>query len=145
MKIATASDRPELLGPAWERTRDALPEYNNHGDVLGEYWSRLTEERPDFQFHLVGDDDEIVARARSIPLRWNGTAEDLPAGIDGAIARGFDEGGANVLCALVIVVPRDLQGRGVSAMAGGGMRDIPRRPGVRPFIPPVRPNWERGH
>ena len=37
--------------------------------------------------------------------------DDLPAGIDGAIARGFGEGGANVLCVLVIMVPRDTQGR----------------------------------
>ncbi len=43
MKIATAAERPELLVPAWERTCDTLPEYNNHGDVLNEYWPRLTE------------------------------------------------------------------------------------------------------
>ncbi len=103
MKIATAAERPELLGPVWDRTQDTLPEYNNHSDVLNEYWPRLTEERPDFQFHLTGDDEEILARARSIPLHWDGTLEDLPAGIDGAIARGFDEAGANVLCALVIM------------------------------------------
>jgi hypothetical protein len=42
---------------------------------------------------------------RCITLRWDGTLQDLPGGIDGAIARGFDEGGANVLCALVIMVP----------------------------------------
>jgi hypothetical protein len=51
----------------------------------------LTEELPEFQFHVV-DGDEILARARTIPLRWDGTVGDLPAGIDGAIARGFDEG-----------------------------------------------------
>jgi len=33
---------------------------------------------------------------------WDGTLEDLPAGIDGAIARGFDEAGATAFCALVI-------------------------------------------
>jgi hypothetical protein len=87
MQIATAAERPELLGPAWEATKDTLPGYNNHGDVLNEYWPRLTEERPDFQFHLAGDGGEMLARARSIPLRWDGTLEDLPAGIDGAIAR----------------------------------------------------------
>ena len=42
---------------------------DNHGDVLNEYWPRLTQERPDFPFHLVGDEDEILARARCIPLR----------------------------------------------------------------------------
>jgi len=75
----------------------------------------LTEERPEFQFHLLGDGDEILDRARSIPVRWDGTIEDLPAGIDGAIARGFDEGGANALCALVIMVPSGVQSRGLSA------------------------------
>ena len=54
----------------------------------------------------------MLLRARSIPVRWDGTVDDLPAGIDGAIARGFDEGGANVLCALVIMVPPGLQAGG---------------------------------
>jgi hypothetical protein len=142
MKIATAAERPELLEPAWERTRDTLPEYNNHGDVLNEYWPRLTEQRPDFQFHLVGNDDEILARARSIPLRWDGTLEDLPAGIDGAIARGFGQAGANVLCALVIMVPRDIQGRGVSAAAVRAMAGIGGRHGLHALIAPVRPTWK---
>ena len=74
---------------AWGSAQDTLPEYNRHGDVLEVYWPRLTEERPDFQFQLV-DGDEPVARARSIPVRWDGSLDDLPAGIDGAIARGFD-------------------------------------------------------
>jgi hypothetical protein len=140
MEIATAAERPELLEPAWERTRDTFPEYNNHGDVLNEYWPRLTVERPDFQFHLVGDGDEILARARSIPIRWDGTIEDLPAGIDGAIARGFDEGHANALCALVIMVPRDLQSRGLSAKAVSAMGEIARRHGLGSLIAPVRPS-----
>src|SRR4051794_33133585 len=130
MKIATAAERPELLAPAWGRTRDTLPEYNNHGDVLNDYWPRLAVEQPDFQFHVVGEGDEILARARSIPVRWNGTVDDLPAGIDGAIARGFEEGEANVLCALVIMVPRDLQGQGLSAIAVQAMAEIARCHGL---------------
>jgi len=142
MKIATARERPELLEPAWERTRDTLPEYNNHGDVLNEYWPRLTEELPEFQFHLIDDDDEILARARSIPVHWDGTVEDLPAGIDGAIVRGFDEAGANALCALVIMVPRDHQSRGLSSGAVHAMGEIARRHGLSSLIAPVRPSWK---
>jgi hypothetical protein len=142
MEIATAAERPELLEPAWDRTKDALPEYNNHGNVLNEYWPRLTRERPDFQFHLTGDDDEILALARCVPIRWDGTLEDLPAGIDGAIARGFDEDGANVLCALLIMIPRDVQSQGVSAAALRAMGDIARRHDLRTLIAPVRPNWK---
>jgi hypothetical protein len=142
MEIATAGERPELLLPAWERTQDTFPAYNNHGDVLNAYWPRLTEEQADFQFHVVGAGDEILARARSVPVRWDGTVDDLPAGIDGAIARGLDEGGANALCALVIVVPRDLQGRGLSAVALRAMGEIGRRHGLASLIAPVRPSWK---
>jgi hypothetical protein len=142
MRTVTVAERPDLVGPAWERTRDTLPEYNNHGDVLGLYWGRLTEELPEFQFHLVSDDDEILARARSIPLRWDGTVDDLPAGIDGAIARGFDDGEANVLCALIVMIPRDLQSRGLSAAALRAMSDLARRRGLGSLIAPVRPSWK---
>jgi hypothetical protein len=139
--IQTVRERPELVGPAWELTKDALPDYNNHGDVLNRYWARLTEELPDFQFHIV-DGDEILARARSIPVRWDGTVEDLPAGIDGAIARGFDEGDANTLCALVIMVPEAARRRGASRRALQGMLEIARRHGLSALIAPVRPNWK---
>ncbi|MDQ3889926.1 MAG: N-acetyltransferase [Actinomycetota bacterium] len=142
MEIVTVAERPELVALGWERTRDSLPEYNNHGDVLNRYWGRLTVERPDFQFHLLDGDGEILARARSIPVRWDGRVDDLPAGIDGAIARGFDEGGANVLCALVIMVPRDLQGRGVSAVAVKAMLELARRHRLEALIAPVRPSWK---
>jgi GNAT superfamily N-acetyltransferase len=142
VEIATVAERPELTEPAWNRTSDTLPEYNNHGDVLNRYWGRLTEERPEFQFHLLDCDGDIVARARSIPVRWDGRIEDLPAGIDGAIARGFDEGGANVLCALVIMVPRDRQGRGVSAAAVKAMLELVRRHRLEALIAPVRPSWK---
>jgi hypothetical protein len=142
MEALTVAERPDLSGPAWECTRDVIPEYNNHGDVLNRYWGRLTEERPEFQFHVVGDGDEILARARSIPLRWDGTIDDLPAGIDGAIARGFDEGGTNTLCALVIMIPRSLQGGGLSSVALRGMLEIARRHGLTGLIAPVRPSWK---
>lgn len=142
MEIATVAERPELTELAWERTRDTLPEYNNHGDVLNRYWGRLIEERPSFQFHLLDDDGDVVVRARSIPIRWDGSINDLPSGIDGAIARGFDEGAANVLCALLITVPRDIQGRGISAAAVKAMREIASRHGLGSLIAPVRPSWK---
>jgi len=142
MEALTHAERPELAEPAWQLTRDTFPEYNNHGDVLNRYWGRLLDERPDFQFHLVGDGDEILGRARSIPVRWDGTVDDLPAGIDGAIARGFDEGGANVLCALVIMIPRGLQGRGLSAGGVEAMVMLARRHGLGAVIAPVRPSWK---
>ena len=139
-RVVTVAERPELVEPAWESTSDLMPEYNNHGDVLNEYWPRLTEERPEFQFHLVDDDAQILARAHSIPVRWDGTADDLPPGIDGALVRGFDDRQPDVLCALLVAVPRGVQRRGVSARALVAMSDIARAHGFESLIAPVRPS-----
>jgi hypothetical protein len=67
---------------------------------------------------------------------------DLPAGIDGAIARGFDEGGANVLCAMLIAIPRAHQGRALSPLAVAAMRALADRHGLTALIAPVRPSWK---
>jgi len=142
MNVYTFAERPDLAEPAWEATSDVFPEYNNHGDVLNTYWGGLTETFPEFQFHLVDDDDQPLARARCLPIRWDGTLDDLPAGIDEAIARGFDEGGGNVLCAMVIQIPRSLQSRGLSTAALRAMADIGREHGLSSLIAPVRPNWK---
>ena len=139
MELATVRERPDVVARAWELTRDTLPEYNNHGDVLNRYWGRLTEELPEFQFHLL-DGDEPVARARTIPIRWDGTLEDLPAGIDGAIARGFDEEGANTLCALIVAVPPSRQRGGMSRLALEAMIELARRHGLGALVAPVRPS-----
>jgi hypothetical protein len=130
-----------VLERAWELARDTLPEYNSHGDVLNEYWGRLVEEAPDFQGTLL-EGDEPLARIRSIPVRWDGTVEDLPAGIDGAIARGLDEGGANVLCALLIQVRGDVQSRGLSRVSLEWMVGNARAHGLGAVIAPVRPSWK---
>jgi hypothetical protein len=142
VNVYTVAERPDLAEPAWEATSDVFPEYNNHGDVLNAYWGGLTEQFPEFQFHLVDDEEQTLARARCLPVRWDGTLDDLPAGIDGAIVRGIDEGGGNVLCAMVIQVPRNLQGRGLSAAALKAMADIGRAHKLSSLIAPVRPNWK---
>lgn len=142
MRIAAVSERPDLTERAYELTYDTLRDYNQHGDVLNRYWGRLTEELPEFQFHVLDDREEILARARALPVRWDGSIDDLPQGIDGAITRGFDEGHANVLCALLVQIPKNLQGRGLSRIAVEGMLELARRNGLTALIAPVRPSWK---
>jgi GNAT superfamily N-acetyltransferase len=83
-----------------------------------------------------------VARIRAVPVRWDRTIADLPAGIDGAIARGFDEPAANTLCALLIAVRGSHQGRGLSRIALEAMAALARRHGFGSLIAPVRPSWK---
>ena len=139
---STVLARPELIEASREATHDAFPEYNNHGEVLNRYWPRLFTERRDFQFHLTGDGDRFLARGRSVPVRWDGSIEDLPAGIDGALKRAFAVEGADALCALLIAVPGNLRGQGLSATAVNCMRSLAAEHGLRSLIAPVRPSWK---
>jgi GNAT superfamily N-acetyltransferase len=139
--VVTAAERPDLVERWWEATKDAFPEYNNHGDVLNRYWGRLVPERGEFQFFLA-DGDEPLVRACTIPLCWDGTVEDLPAGIDGAIARGFEGEDSNTLCALLAAVVPAHQGRSLSRLALEAMRDVAIAHGFGALIAPVRPSWK---
>jgi hypothetical protein len=142
MQAVSAAERPDLVEVASRATNDVLPEYNQHGDTLTEYWPRLSDEFAEYQFFLIGDEDRVHARGHSVPLRWNGAPDDLPPGIDGAIVRGFQKGAANALCALLVAVPHSLQGRRISTAAIHAMRDIARVRGMANLIAPVRPSWK---
>lgn len=41
------AERPDLLDRGID-SRVVWPEYNLHGDVIGQYWGRLWEERAEF-------------------------------------------------------------------------------------------------
>lgn len=147
MEVYTCADEPEL----WERAHDQItgvwPKYNEQGDVLGRHWSRLDEDFRHFQFFLYDHDrEQALAHGHSIPLRWDGTVEGLPAGIDAVIEgamRLFDEGGEpNALSALAIEIPPAHQGGGHSRTMLGAMRDLAEGQGFPSLIAPLRPTWK---
>jgi GNAT superfamily N-acetyltransferase len=144
-RVITYADRPELLEAGeWE---GVWPEYNTHGDVLNVYWLRLYDEFPDFQFFLYDDQERVVlAKGHCAPCRWDGTVDDLPAGIDNVITQVFalkEKGlGTNALTALAIVLPGEHRGKGLSSVMVQAMAGIAHERGFRDLIAPVRPNWK---
>jgi GNAT superfamily N-acetyltransferase len=141
-EVVTAAERPD--GRLGAPTDGIWPEYNLHGDVLNRYWGDLEDRFGDFQFVLLDDDsEEVVAYAQSAPLAWDGTVEGLPPGIDGGIQRAFEgEDAPNTLCALVIGILPEYQGRGLSGRMLREMGDIGRLHGLGALIAPVRPSWK---
>jgi hypothetical protein len=142
--VFTHAERPDLA----ERVDfNVWPAYNTHGDVLRRYWSRLYEELRKFQFVLYDEDEDVVvAEGHSIPLAWDGTAEGLPAGIDGLVEDAFrllEEGGeATALSALAIEIRATAQGRGLSGTMIEAMGRIAREHGWRELVAPLRPSWK---
>jgi GNAT superfamily N-acetyltransferase len=143
----TWRQRPDLGERAWEEIDDVWPEYNRHGDVMNQYWSRLDEEFPDFQFVLYDEAaDTILAKGHSLPLHWDGRVGSLPSGIDGAISDGFRLAAAgepaDTLSAMAIEIPPAHQSRGLSRVMIEAMAGIARAHGFADLIAPVRPSWK---
>jgi hypothetical protein len=142
--ILSARERPDLYERAAEATQDVWPEYNRHGDVLGEYWGELEEVFPDFQFVLLDEEaDEILAQGHTIPLAWNGTVAGLPRGIDGLLEDGFrlarQGGSANALSACAIEIPPAHQGKALSRLLIREMARIAAHHELDALLAPVRP------
>jgi hypothetical protein len=90
-----------------------------------------------------GAADRVVGRGRSIPLRWDGTLADLPAGIDAAGLRAVAERSEpTAVSALAAEVEADQQGRGLSPVVIEAMAAVARSAGLSPLIAPVRPSWK---
>jgi GNAT superfamily N-acetyltransferase len=146
LRTLAARDVPAVDERWDEQTGGVWPEYNRHGDVLNRYWGDLDDVFPEFQLVLVDDSGGLVARAYTIPLAWDETIEGLPAGIDGAIERGFElatrNEAANALSALAIVVDPLHQGRGLSSRVLDAMRGLAREKALVALIAPVRPSWK---
>jgi hypothetical protein len=141
------SEQPRL----WERigglSAEVWPEYNLHGDVANQFWSRLYETFPDYHFVLYDQQaDEVPAEAHTIPVAGAGTVEGLGRGADASIAAGFDlhaKGGtATALCALAAEIPPRNRNRRLAGVILENMANLARSDGLGWLIALVRPNWK---
>jgi GNAT superfamily N-acetyltransferase len=144
--VFTFEQRPDasLWAQANDRFADVWPEYNMHASRSGEYFGPLRSRFARYQV-LICDPEtgEVVGRGRQIPLRWDGTLDDLPGGIDAAGLRAVSsDAEPNVSCALAAEVARDRQGQGLSRLVIQAMAQAARAAGARSLIAPVRPNWK---
>ncbi len=144
--LFTAGERPELWAQVRTegRFRSVWPEYNNHGNHSGEYFDALIPTHADLQVLVVDRrDDEVVARGRTIPFRWDGSLADLPAGIDAVGRRAIsDKADPTALSALAAEVALDRQGQGLSAIVIKAMASVARSRRLAPLLAPVRPSWK---
>ena len=73
-EVVRYSERPELWDSIAGLSSEVWPEYNRHGDVLGQYWDQLHETFPEWQFVLVAPGaGEVLAEGHTIPVAWDGT------------------------------------------------------------------------
>jgi hypothetical protein len=146
LEVATAAERPDLWSQAHdESVFDGLwPEYNVHGNHTGQYFGSLFPRHADVQVLFTDRrSGHLVARGRTIPFRWDGTLDDLPAGIDAVGLRAVSESGPpTALSALAAEVADGYQGSGLSRLVLAAMAEAGRQRGLAPLVAPVRPSWK---
>jgi hypothetical protein len=144
LEAFTAAERPDLwlLARDGRVFEDLWPAYNHHGNHTGRYFGSLFPRHADFQILFTDRrSDCLVARGRTIPFRWDGTLETLPAGIDALGLQAIDEPGRpTALSALAAEIAAGYQGSGLSRLVVAAMAAVGRQHGLAPLVAPVRPS-----
>jgi hypothetical protein len=144
LRTVRYSERPELWDTPSDLFEGVWPEYNVHGEVVASNWERLYEEFPQYQFALLGQDEQMLARGHSIPVAWDGTDAGLGPGIDATITGGFalrSAGGKpTALSALSAEVPLRHRKLGLAPAVLSAMATLASQAGLTDLIAPVRPN-----
>jgi len=144
MNVVRYADRPDLMARRYEElSKPTFAEYMNQNEPGDLYWRRLYTDFPDFQVALV-DGNDLLAEAHAVPLPWDGTLEDLPAGWDEGFVRGMtSEWEHTALMAIAISVAPSRQGRQLSSRMIQTFTDNARAAGLaNGVIAPVRPTWK---
>jgi hypothetical protein len=144
LTVLTAAAAPAVWHQAEDVFQGLWPEYNQHGDVAGEYFGVIVPRFAGFQFLLYDEaEHRPVARGRSIPFRWDGSLADLPAGIDALGQKAMQATERpNALSALAAEVVPDRRGEQLSRLVVQTMAEMGAARGLGSLIAPVRPSWK---
>ena len=138
LRIVTAAEEQLSRHPSFKGIHAVWPEFLLHDRVINAHWDDLYERRPEFQFYVFDEDEDLVlAEGNTVPVVWDGTPE--PGGVDWAIPQVRSDAPPTTLCALQAMVRREAQGRGLSRLIVETMGHIAREHGLDCLIAPVRP------
>jgi hypothetical protein len=143
MDVVTTSDRPDLEDEARAGFRVRWPEFIFHDPISRSYVDRVEKYFASYDVLLL-DEGRVVAGGWGVPMRWDGSVEDLPDGYDGALARAVDgyeaEVAPDALCLMAVAVVNGEARRGLAGMALSALRDRAAAAGLERVIAPVRPS-----
>jgi hypothetical protein len=143
--LVTGTDRPDLIERVPDLLRSRWPRFLLDGHPGHDVdLTALVLGCLDHLILLVGPGDDLVGAGVSVPLHWDGTAEGLPSGWDGAVgaaaAYAADGGGTpDTVCALSATLRAGVKDRRLSDLILDGFKAAAARAGATAVIGPVRP------
>lgn len=140
--VVASADRPDLGEQLAAVFRPVWPEFIFHDPIDAEYLARAEDFFPQYNL-LVLDQDEIVTGGWGVPIRWDGTANDLPDGYDEALVRAVTGSECSMppdtLCIMAAAVRPGHRGGGLAGKALSALRDRATATDLHRVIAPVRP------
>jgi hypothetical protein len=126
---------------------EGFPTFITADRLVKQYIGRVREWFPEWNLILVDAEQNPVATGWGIPVRWDGTVADLPAGYTDALIRaveGREQGIApDTLVICGAVVAGRLKGRGLAGRLLAALRDAALEAGLPRVIAPVRPTLKQ--
>jgi GNAT superfamily N-acetyltransferase len=142
LEIVTTSDRPDLEEQARAAVLPGWPAFIFHDRVGAEFTDRARECFARYDVLLL-DGGEVVAGGWGVPLRWDATTADLPAGYDAALIRAVTEhetpARPDTLCVMAAAVRPGRRGAGLGGRVLSALRTRAAEAGLERMIAPVRP------
>ncbi|GIJ43723.1 hypothetical protein Val02_06090 [Virgisporangium aliadipatigenens] len=145
MEFVTRSDRPDLREMAAVVFKERWPEFIFHDEVPKKYMDRVEQHFRHFDI-MVLDGGSVVAGGWGVPIPWDGTAEDLPSGYDGALVRAVEAHEAAVpattLAFMAAAVGASHDKRGLATAVLQELTRRARNAGLAHIVAPLRPTWK---
>jgi hypothetical protein len=145
--VYTYAERPDLeTASQGEDFWRQWPQFMYFDPFAEQHYPTMFQQYPEFQFYLQNDDGTVVACCNSIPIAWNGTPDDLPAGWDDGLARGalgvLSGVTPNTLCGIQATVSANFPGCGLGSALVQTMRKLASDRGFNALIAPARPSYK---
>ena len=135
----TLAQRPSLWSAMQSLHAEAWPAFFQANRSMRRYWPKLAARFAEYQFVLVDGADRTLAAGNALPIRWDGSIDDLPAGWDDGLRRGFEGERPDTLMGLAAVTDLDERARGLADELLDGFRRLARALGLERLVIPIRP------
>lgn len=145
LTLVPTTSRPDLDDQARRVFAGHWPEFIFHDAGVKLVMERAERYFADWNFFVLDDADDgaLVGACYGVPLRWDGTAQDLPGGYTGSLTRSVLEHEAgtspDTLAVMGAMVHNQLTGRGLAGRILTALREEATARGMAAVVAPVRP------
>ena len=141
-RLVPSAAAPEHAAAATVMFSAGWPEFIFHDAGAAAYVDRKNEHFADLDFYLL-DGDTLVGGCWAVPIAWDGSLDELPAGYTASLARAVEgrEAGivADTLVVMAAAIDPALQGNGLAGVALTGLRTVAQQLGMARMVAPLRP------